>query len=141
MIDIDFIKKWEGCKLRAYKPLPKDKWTIGYGATGPSIVEGTVWTQKQAESDLAKRLLEIESQVEDLIGDFTPNCHQMTALCSFVYNVGIGNFKASTLLQKILNHHTPEEVAAEFPKWTKSGGVVVQGLINRRAAERTLYLS
>jgi lysozyme len=141
MIDIDFIKKWEGCRLKAYKPLPKDKWTIGYGATGPTITEGIIWTQAQADADLAKRLLEIESQIERLAPNFTPNCPQMTALCSLVYNIGIGNFESSTLLKKIQNHHTAEDVASEFLRWNKSGGVVVQGLINRRTAEKSLYIS
>ena len=44
----------EGCRLTAYPdPLSGgDPWTIGYGATGPSISKGTVWVQEQADADL-----------------------------------------------------------------------------------------
>ncbi|MGE8289880.1 MAG: lysozyme, partial [Stenotrophomonas sp.] len=45
------VRKWEGCRLKAY-PDPAsggDPWTIGFGATGPGIRRGVVWTQQQAD--------------------------------------------------------------------------------------------
>ena len=52
------VKRDEGCRLTAYPdPLSGgDPWTIGYGATGPSIGPGTVWTQERADADLESRL-------------------------------------------------------------------------------------
>ena len=52
------VKSDEGCKLTAYPdPLSgADPWTIGYGATGSGIGPGTVWTQDQADADVARRL-------------------------------------------------------------------------------------
>ena len=55
------IKRFEGCarirsdgKVEAY-PDPGTggaPWTIGWGATGPGIERGTVWTQKQCDDRL-----------------------------------------------------------------------------------------
>ena len=50
---VALIKRWEGCVLRAYK-CPAGVWTIGWGATGPDIVEGLRWTQAQADDRLAR---------------------------------------------------------------------------------------
>ena len=35
------IKNFEGCRLKAYKPVPTEKyWTIGWGHYGPDVQEG-----------------------------------------------------------------------------------------------------
>ena len=52
---IDLIKKWEGCKLTAYK-CPAGVWTIGIGTTcypdGRRVREGDKITDQQAEGFL-----------------------------------------------------------------------------------------
>lgn len=68
--------------------------------------------------------------------DLTQN--QYDALCSFIFNVGRGNFAGSTLLKKI-NEKKFSEAAAEFPKWIYAKGQVMPGLVRRRAAERELF--
>ena len=52
------VRRDEGCRLTAYPdPLSGgDPFTIGYGATGPGIGPGTVWTQAMADADLESRL-------------------------------------------------------------------------------------
>ena len=54
------MQEHEGCRLKAY-PDPGSQdghpWTIGYGATGPGITQGTVWTQEQADVRLEARAL------------------------------------------------------------------------------------
>ena len=59
------------------------------------------------------------------------------ALASFVYNVGESQFKASTLLRK-LNAGDARGACAELSRWVYAGGQKLQGLVNRRAAEREL---
>lgn len=51
---IEALKKDEGLRLEAYPdPLSGgDPWTIGYGATGPHIRKGAVWTSAKAEQAL-----------------------------------------------------------------------------------------
>lgn len=59
--------------------------------------------------------------------------NQFDALVSFIYNIGVGAFKKSTLLRK-LNSGDPTAVN-EFSRWNISGGVVNSGLIARRVSE------
>ena len=46
----------EGCRLTAYWDAFGKVWTVGWGATGPDIKEGTVWSQPHADFRLLQRL-------------------------------------------------------------------------------------
>lgn len=138
MIDLNFIKHWEGCRLTAYKPIPTDPWTIGYGATGPEIKQGTQWTQQQAEDDLAKRCSSLLHFIMLRLPNLSKN--QYTALVSFCYNVGTGAFLGSTLFLKLKAGIRNMEIFDEFNKWNKSAGRVIPGLVNRRAAEARKFM-
>jgi lysozyme len=61
-------------------------------------------------------------------------------MVSFIYNVGSGNFQASTLRRKIKAGDLAG-AANEFPRWVYGGGRRLPGLVRRREAERTLFLS
>jgi lysozyme len=64
--------------------------------------------------------------------------NQFDALTSFVFNIGIGNFKSSTLL-KVLNAGDYKSVPAQMMRWNKADGSVSQGLTNRRNKEIALW--
>ena len=66
--------------------------------------------------------------------------NQFDALASFVYNVGETAFKDSTLLRK-LNAGDFQGAGAQFDVWVNAGGKKVQGLVNRRAKEKALFLA
>lgn len=138
---INLIKSFEKCKLEAYPdPITGGiPWTIGWGATGKNIKQGTVWTQAQADNDLVKRLNALCKQLQSLIKvDLTDD--QFSAIVSLVYNIGIGNFDKSTI-HKLLNAGGINSVSCEFEKWDKVKGVEVEGLKTRRLAEKALFLS
>jgi GH24 family phage-related lysozyme (muramidase) len=63
---------------------------------------------------------------------------QYAALCDFVYNVGAGNFKRSTLL-KTVNARRHDQVPFQFRRWVKAGGRELPGLVTRREREIKLY--
>ena len=133
----DLIKQFEGCKLKAYL-CPAGVPTIGYGHTvGVSL--GREITQKQADTlldiDYAQFLRDVEALLKVPVNE-----NQLGALTSFAFNLGVGALKKSTLL-KLLNGGDPSSAAKEFDKWTKAGGVVLPGLVKRRAAERALFES
>lgn len=138
-IALPFIKKWEGCKLTAY-PDPVSggaPWTIGYGATGVYISEGTHWTQAEADADLLQRLATINTSLTRAIRvRITQN--QRAALASLAYNVGTTSIINSTLL-RLLNACDYQGAADQFPRWNHAGSTVVPGLTNRRAAEKLLF--
>ena len=66
--------------------------------------------------------------------------NQFSSLVSFVYNVGSGNFFRSTMRQKI-SRLDYEGAADELPKWRRSAGRILPGLVRRRVAERNLFLA
>ena len=66
--------------------------------------------------------------------------NQYGAIVSFVFNVGAGNFMASTLRRKV-NREEYYAASSEFPRWVYARGKKLAGLIKRRDAERMLFLS
>lgn len=140
---LNLISQWEGLYLTAYHG-GADRpglLTIGYGHTDaagpPSVTSGMTITKQQAREILLSDLSKCEESVERLVKvPLTDN--QFSALVSFVFNVGEGNFSGSTLLKK-LNDNDYSSVPSELMKWTRANGVRVQGLVNRRAAEAGLW--
>lgn len=130
------VKRFEGCTLSAYK-CPADVWTIGYGHTGPEVKQGLVWNQAQADAALERDLQKALNDARKVI-DVALTDKQMAAITSFVFNLGIGNFRSSTLLKKI-NSNDVAGALAEFRRWDKAGGKVLAGLTKRRAAEAMLF--
>lgn len=134
---IDLIKRFEGCRLEAYK-CPAGVWTIGYGHTN-GVKEGMKITQQEAEKLLKQDLVVYENIVLESV---TTALNQpiFDALVSFTYNLGGGNLKSSTLL-KLLNDRDYYGASKEFEKWNKASGKVLEGLVKRREAERNLFNS
>jgi lysozyme len=149
---IEHVKRWEGLKLTAY-PDPGSRdgtpWTIGYGHTSDGhmkVYRGLTITPAQAEAALEYDLNEAAAAVDAAVKvPLTDN--QFGALVSFAMNVGLGDpknkrappgFLTSTLLKK-LNRGDYASVPGELARWNKNDGKVMDGLINRRAAEAGLW--
>jgi lysozyme len=134
---LDLIKEFEGCKLQAYYDAV-GRPTIGYGHTGEDVYIGKEITQLEANNLLYSDIREFEAQIALLI-EHEVNDNQFSALVCFAYNLGANTLKHSTLLAKV-NEGDFTAAADEFPKWTHAGGVELEGLVRRRAAERELFL-
>ena len=148
---IPIIKKYEGLKLQAYI-CPAGLPTIGYGNTfyenGSKVVMGDKISIERADSLLISTVQQFEISVRKLVKK-TLNDNQIGALTSFAYNVGIGKpktrfspasgFTGSTLLKKVNANPNDPTIRAEFMKWTKAGGKVLNGLVKRRQEEADLY--
>lgn len=133
---VDLITQFEGCKLNSYQD-QGGIWTIGYGNTrnvGPKMF----CTLEEAHEWLDDDIREHAEQIDKVI-TVTVSQNQFDALVSFVFNVGFGNFFKSSLLQK-LNEKNYLGAADEFLRWDKIHGIEIQGLLNRRKAERELFL-
>ena len=137
----DLIKRFEGCKLKAYK-CPAGLWTISWGLTfypdGTKVKEGDVITQQQAEDYFNAIVDDFAKKVDALIKSNVSE-NNFSALVSFAYNVGMGNFQRSTLLRKVNANPKDKTIAAEFRKWVRANGEVLKGLVKRRNAEAKLY--
>ena len=137
----DLIKRFEGCKLKAYK-CPANVWTIGFGNTfyedGTKVKEGDVITQERADELFDVIISDFVRMTDALVkSDVTEN--NFSALVSFTFNVGTGNLKKSTLLRKVNANPKDPSIRAEFMKWTRANNVVLKGLVRRREAEAKLY--
>ncbi|ELT3493446.1 lysozyme [Citrobacter freundii] len=136
------LKSFEGCELTAYQDAV-GVWTIGYGWTQPvngvPVGKGMTITQATADSLLSSGVVQYEKGVTGLV-KVAVNQNQFDALVDFAYNLGVNALAGSTLLKK-LNSGDFAGTADEFPKWNKAGGKVLNGLVKRRAAERSLFLS
>lgn len=148
----ELIKKYEADDINKYLNAyidPVGIPTIGYGSTynydkNRKVMIGDKITQKKAVDWLKKETKTIVPQIKALI-KVPIKQNQLDSLTSFVYNVGIGAFRRSTLL-RLLNSRAPkEQVAAEFDRWNKgmvNGQLqVLPGLVRRRSEEKALFLA
>jgi len=138
---VDLICGFEGLELKAYDD-GVGVCTIGYGTTiyphGKAVQYGDTCTIEQAKNYMQYDLRRFEQAVSAAV-NVPLNQNQFDALVSLSYNIGIGAFKNSTLL-KLLNASDYHAASHQFDVWIKAGGKTVQGLVNRRAVEKTLFL-
>lgn len=134
------IQQWEGKRLTAYQDVA-GVWTVGYGSTR-DVRPGMRITEAEAVARLRIDLADAEQAVWNAV-DVDLNDNQFGALVSFVFNVGAGAFRGSSLLRK-LNAGDYGAVPGELAKWNKArvNGRLqpVAGLSNRRAAEAGLWV-
>jgi lysozyme len=138
MGDLTITKNAENCVLRAFKPVPSDPWTIGWGHTGPDVFPGLVWSQFKADSQLLVDMSAAENVVRRVV-TIPLTRDEFIAVCDLAYNIGAGNFIGSTLL-RCLNQNDIAGVVREFGRWNRAHGVVLLGLTRRRDAEKALFL-
>ncbi|MBH0755579.1 lysozyme [Salmonella enterica] len=132
-----FIRAREGVKLAAYQD-GGGVWTIGYGHTR-GVKQGQVINHEKADEFLDSDLRLVESCISERV-TVVLNQNQFDALVSFVFNVGRQAFSDSTLLKK-LNEGNYRAAADQFTRWVYDNNQFVQGLYNRRVAERDLFIS
>lgn len=133
----ELIKQFEGLRLKAYL-CPAGIWTIGYGHTS-GVSPNSFITIQEADEYLHRDVATIEMQLNKL--NLSLRQCQWDAIVSFVFNVGIGNFKASTLLAKIRINPDDNSIIDEFLRWVYANGKVMRGLQKRRLTEMKLYFS
>lgn len=136
-----FIKQWEFLSLDAYQDIA-GVWTVGYGRTR-NVRKGLMITQAVADQMFSNDAKAFGSGVNAVCGKKT-NQHQFDAMVSLAYNIGIPGFMTSTVLRQHLLARYPDAGAA-FLLWDMAhiDGQLeeVTGLLDRREAERELYLS
>ena len=143
-IAVNIVKEFEGFKDYAYIDTDGTP-VIGYGLSridGVPVRVGDRISADDADVALNAHLQEIHRELDKVV-EVELSEHQLSALASISFNVGVGAIKDSTLLRKI-NAKDYVGAANEFLRWDKANmrGRLVQlpGLSRRRAAERELFL-
>lgn len=136
---INIIKQYEGFSSTSYI-CPGGKKTIGYGHV---IKDGEKFEEPISEFEATQILLEdikiAEKAVKRHLKISTLNNSQFSALVSFTFNLGEGNFARSTLLKQV-NAENKMLAALEFVKWIYVGDKKFLGLLRRRIDEAALFL-
>lgn len=135
---IAFVGQWEGLRTTAYRDIVGVP-TICYGET-KGVRMGTSVSKAECDAMLTARLAEFEAGLARCltVEDRLPAATEV-ALVSWSYNVGLGAACGSTLV-RYANAQNWQAMCDQLPRWNRAGGRVVQGLTNRRAAERDLCL-
>ena len=139
---LDLIKKWEGFRAAAYAD-PVGIWTIGYGTTKAAGVgidpkPGMRISEAEAEEYLRRAVEKFAANIKPAL-TAPINENEWAAFLSLAYNIGPGAFRKSSALRHF-NAGNKAKAADAILMWNKAGGKVLQGLNNRRAEERALFL-
>ena len=135
------IRFFEGFRPAPYL-CPAGVPTIGYGSTHYEDGQAVTLSDPPIDSDRAERLLELEIvrclpgvlSMAPVLGSFPDS---RDAIIDFIYNLGSGRFRQSTLRRRIAEQDW-EGAKVELAKWVWGGGRRLPGLIRRRAAESVL---
>lgn len=130
---VNLIKKYEGCRLDAYK-CPAGVWTIGYGHTG-NVKQGDKITQTQADAILLADLEKFEKNVNQYYDKYRWSQNEFDALVSFAFNLGS--------IDKLVANGTRSRtvIAEKMLLYNKAAGQALSGLTKRRQEERELFLT
>jgi len=142
---LKFVAGYEGFFATPYND-PAGFATIGFGhllglrpVTKADRQEWGRITRTQGYQILRKDLAGADAAVRRLV-KVPLTANQLSALTSFVFNVGVGAFTDSTLLRYLNSGEPSAKVANEFGRWVYAGGKKLPGLIRRRADEAALFL-
>ena len=137
---LDLVKKFEGCRLTAYRD-EVGVWTIGYGITnsdksitGTTIKRGLKISKETAEKWLEESLNKKYLPLVLKYDEYNWNQNELDALVSFAYNIG----SITQLTAK--GTRSKKTIAAKLLEYNKAGGKVYRGLTRRRKAEQKLFL-
>ena len=138
------IQEFEGLSLVPYLCSAKVA-TIGYGNT--FYPSGKKVTMQDAPISLATAKWMLKETANKFAADVDKlikanlNQNQFNAIVSFAFNVGLTALGRSTLLKKVNINPNDPTIVAEFAKWNKAGGKVLNGLTKRREKEAKLYFA
>lgn len=139
----EFIKSWEGCLLTPRPDGVNGACVIGWGMDSypngvPVKITDAPITQEQADSMFLELLAPYFEGVCEAVGaSISSQINKLVPLVDFAYNLGLGAFKQSTLLQHVMAGMVVE---SDFTIYDHVGTQVDAGLLARRKAEYELFI-
>jgi lysozyme len=140
---IKFIERWEGIKTKPYKDVV-GLWTVGIGHLMlPGEDRNRDYSLDEVYDLFRLDIKRFEDGINNTLNVIIEQNH-FDALVSLGYNIGLGGTTKGGLLHstvmKKLNLGDAQGAGDAFLMWNKAGGRVIKGLVNRRHAERELFL-
>ncbi|AGC35373.1 putative phage-related lysozyme [Enterobacteria phage phiJLA23] len=96
---IPFLNEHEGVKYRPYRDIA-GVWTVCQGITGPDVILGKKYTQRECDALLMKHLSIHRAAVDKALKVNVP-VSTRAALYSFSFNVGTSAMRNSTAIRRI----------------------------------------
>lgn len=134
---VAFIAPWEGTRLEPYRDIA-GVWTV---CNGETRVEMRRYTKAECDAMLRDAVNGTYGRaVLKAVPALARRPNQLVASISLSYNIGTDAFGRSTVARRF-NAGDWKGGCDAFRMWNRAGGRVVQGLVNRREAERKLCLT
>jgi len=131
------VTQWEGKPgLEPHWDRIGKVWDVCYGDT---IAEKRTYTEAECREVLANRLADFAGPVLDRNPELKGHDPQILAAVSLSYNIGVGAYRRSTVAKRFSEGRWVSACNA-FLSWSYAGGRRIQGLANRREAERKICL-
>lgn len=132
---ISTVAAWEGKSNDPYRDIVGVP-TVCYGETRVAM-------RRYSDAECSDMLADALGGYATAVLDRNPNLRdrpaQLAAASSLAYNIGPAAYRRSTVARRFQAGQFRAACDA-FLMWSKAGGRTVQGLLNRRKAERTICL-
>ncbi len=130
------IEKWEGTHLVPYRDIVG----VMTVCTGETRVPMRRYTQEECRAMLERAIRgTYGSAALACVPALARRSHMLAASISLAYNIGTTAFCGSTAARRF-NTGDWRGGCDAFLLWTRAGGRIVQGLVNRRREERALCI-
>jgi len=137
-IAVPIVSKWEGKRNDPYEDeFVKGLMTVCYGETRVKMQH---YTDDQCKAMLQKSMqFDYMEPVAKCVPQIAARPYQLAAMSSLAYNVGVSGVCNSTAARRMRAGDIAGGCQA-IKFWNRSGGIVIQGLVNRRADEYRLCM-
>lgn len=129
------VAQFEGKSNAPYRDIV-GVWTVCYGETNVAMRR---YSDAECQDMLADSLTGYAGPVLAVNPELRGHGNQIIAASSLAYNIGVPNYRRSTVAKKFRAGDWRGACNA-FLSWSYAGGKQVKGLLNRRNAERAICL-
>ena len=133
---IALVTAWEGYKPMVYAD-PIGRMAVCWGHDDQSMVRGTIYTRERCEQLLDDDLSKHADALKCIKAPLTDG--QKAAFVSAAFNIGVSAFCKSSMT-RLANQGDMVGACNQLDRWVYAGGKRLQGLANRRAAEKRVCL-
>jgi lysozyme len=142
LVAVKLVKEFEGFYSKPYL-CPAGVPTIGYGSIyyqdGRRVtLDDPEITEEQAKIMMMGELKGCMAAAIKASPSLAEKPQELGAIADFIYNLGAGRYRASTLRKRI-DAGDWDGAKVQIMRWVRANGRVLRGLVRRRAAEAAYF--